>query len=129
MVFGRALPLIDSALVWQYRLPQEVATEVEQCLREWFHGFARRPGSPKSGEALRPHLLLMACQAGHVYWAGELEEVTPADENVKRALTLGPHQIAIELEKTVKNREKADRKKDESDARGNGDEEKPWRAS
>jgi hypothetical protein len=95
-VFGRALSLIETALVTQYGLPTEEAKGVEQSLYEWFHGFARRPGSPPSGESLRPHLLLMACQAGHVYWCGKMAEELPADD-VKRALTLGPQQIAIEL--------------------------------
>lgn len=104
-VFGRALSLIETALVSQYGLPAEEAKEVEQSLYEWFHGFARRPGSPRSGEGLRPHLLLMACQAGHVYWCGKMAEVSPNDDSVKRALTLGPQQIAIELATAGKDRE------------------------
>lgn len=94
--------MIQTALVSQYGLPAEEAKEVEQSLYEWFHGFARRPGSPRSGEGLRPHLLLMACQAGHVYWCGRMTEESPAQDGVKRALTLGPQQIAIELETVAK---------------------------
>lgn len=106
-IFGRVLPLIDSALVRHYRLSQDKAMEVEQSLYEWFHGFARRPGSPKSADGLRPHLLLMACQAGHVYWSGKVVEESPKDESVKRSLVLGPQEIAIEVETTVKRRETA----------------------
>lgn len=101
-VFGRALPLIETALVSQYGLPSEEAKDVEQSLYEWFHGFARRPGSPRSGEGLRPHLLLMACQAGHVFWCGRMAEESSGDDSVKRALTLGPQQIAVELETAAK---------------------------
>ena len=96
-VFGRALSLIETALVSQYGLPAEEAKEVEQSLYEWFHGFARRPGSPRSSQGLQPHLLLMACQAGHVYWCGKMAEESPNNDSVKRALTLGPQQIAIEF--------------------------------
>jgi hypothetical protein len=106
-IFGRTFSLIETALVSQYRLPVEEAKEVEQSLYEWFHGFARRPGSPRSGEGLRPHLLLMACQAGHVYWCGKMNEESPNDDSVKRALTLGPQQIAVELETVAKTGEGA----------------------
>jgi hypothetical protein len=101
-IFGRALPLVESALLQAYRLPPEDAGEMKRCLRDWFHGFARRPGSPSTEEGLMPHLMLMACQAGHVYWAGKLTDSTPADDAVKRSLTLGPYQIAIELESSIK---------------------------
>lgn len=104
-IFGHALPWIDSALSAQYRLSQEDAMEVERCLYEWFHGFARRPGSPRSADGLRPHLLLMACQAGHVYWSGKPVEESSRHERLKRSLTLGPQQIAIEVETGVKRRE------------------------
>jgi len=97
-VFSRALRLVDSALIKEYRLSPEEAAEVEQSLFVWFRGFGRRPGSPKSAEALRRHLLNMACQAGHVYWSGKLGSSLPHDEVLKRTLTLGPQQIAIEVE-------------------------------
>lgn len=120
-IFGHALPLIDSALSGQYRLSQEDAMEVEQSLYQWFHGFARRPGSPKSADGLRPHLLLMACQAGHVYWSGKVVEESPKDESVKRSLALGPQQIAIEVETVVKRRETASTEKTtEGETRGRG---------
>jgi hypothetical protein len=108
VVFGRALPLIDSILIRQYALPREEASEVERSLYEWFHGFARRPGSPASCEGLRSHLLSMACQTGHVYWAGKPDAVPATDENVRRALALGPQQIAIELEESAKQEEVAE---------------------
>ncbi len=104
-IFGRVLPLIDSALAHHYRLSQDEAMEVEQSLYEWFHGFARRPGSPKSADGLRPHLLLMACQAGHVYWSGRSVEESQRDEGVKRSLALGPQQIAIEVETARRGRD------------------------
>jgi hypothetical protein len=97
-VFSRSLRLVDSALIKEYRLSPEEASEVEQSLFVWFRGFGRRPGSPKSAEALRRHLLNMACQAGHVYWSGKLGSSQPNDETLKRTLALGPQQIAIEIE-------------------------------
>jgi hypothetical protein len=97
-VFSRTLPLLESALVQEYRLTPQEAAEVQQSLLDWFRGFARRPGSPESAEALRRHLLSMTCQAGHVYWSGKLGTSSATDERLRRALTLGPQQIAIELE-------------------------------
>jgi hypothetical protein len=120
-IFCRVLPMIDSALVRHYRLSQDEAMGVEQSLYEWFHGFARRPGSPKSAEGLRPHLLLMACQAGHVYWTGKVVEESQRDESVKRSLVLGPQEIAIEVETTVKRRETAPAVKSTYSGDGNGE--------
>ncbi len=111
-VFNRALPFIDSALVSQYMLSKEDADEVEQGLCEWFKRFSRRPGSPESVESLRPQLLLMTCHAGHVYWTGKLGAAPANDENVNRALTLGPREIAIELEKRIEEKD-INLKKDE----------------
>lgn len=107
-VFGRVLPLIDSALTHQYGLARDEATEVEGCLYEWFHGFVRRPGTPRTDETLRPHLIMMACQAAHVYRSGKLSERSPVSEDVRRSLALGPQQIAIELEKADKKQKKND---------------------
>ncbi len=98
-VFGRILPLIEKALLSNYRLPPSEATEVEQKLYEWFQRFCRRPGSVRSSAALRSELLLMACRAGHVYSISKLEDALAADERLKRSLTLGPEVIAIEIEK------------------------------
>lgn len=97
-VFGHVLPLIDRALVSNYRLPPKEATAVEQRLYEWFQRFCRRPGSSRPAEALRSELLLMACRAGHVYSISRLEALLPQDEGLQRALTLGPEVIAIEIE-------------------------------
>jgi hypothetical protein len=99
------LPLIDSALTRHYGLARNEAVEIESCLYEWFHGFVRRPGSPKSEALLKPHLIMMTCQAAHVYWSGKVSNETPGDENVRRSLTLGPQQIAIELEQSGHRRE------------------------
>ena len=104
-IFGRVLPLIDSALLQHYGLSRSEASEVEECLRDWFYGFVRRPGTPCTLTQLRPHLLSMACNAGHVYWSGKIAEDVPLDGNVQRSLTLGPQRIAVELEKTLEMRE------------------------
>lgn len=98
-VFGRILPLIERALVSNYRLPPKEATQVEQRLYEWFQRFCRRPGSARSLETLRSELLLMACRAGHVYSLSKLEDLLSTDERLKRSLTLGPEVIAIEIER------------------------------
>ena len=66
---------------------------------------------------MRPHLILMTCQAGHVWWSGKPAESAPTDENVKRSLTLGPQQIAIELEKAIE-KAKESEKKDNGDGSG-----------
>lgn len=97
-VFGRILPLIETALVTNYRLPPKEATEVEQRLYDWFQRFCRRPGSRRP-ESLRSELLLMACRAGHVYSLSKLEDLLAEDERLKRSLTLGPEVIAIEIER------------------------------
>jgi hypothetical protein len=104
-IFGRVLPLIDSALLQHYGLSRSEATEVEDCLHDWFHGFVRRPGTPCTLAQLRPHLLAMACNAGHVYWSGKIAAEVPLDGNVQRSLTLGPQRIAVELERTQEARE------------------------
>jgi hypothetical protein len=97
-VFGRALPLIHAALLQQYGLPRTEAREIEECLREWFQAFVRRPGSPLTADLLKPHLFSMACHAGHVYWSGKPADETPKEGSVRRSLSLGPQRIAIELE-------------------------------
>ncbi len=105
-VFNRTLPFIDSALLSQYRLPKGDASEVEHGLCEWFKRFSRRPGSPESVESLRGHLLLMTCHAGHVYWTAKLGADAPEDERLNRTLTLGPREIAIELERRIEEKDK-----------------------
>jgi hypothetical protein len=97
-VFTRALPLVQIALLQEYRLSAQEASEIEQSLLEWFRGFSRRPGSPQTPESLRRHLLSMTCQAGHVFCSGRLGTVKSLDERLQRALALGPQQIAIEIE-------------------------------
>jgi hypothetical protein len=97
-VFGQLLPLIERALLSNYRLPPWEANEVEQRLYDWFERFCRRPGSRHPG-SLRSELLLMACRAGHVYSVSRLEDLLATDERLKRSLTLGPEIIAIEIEK------------------------------
>lgn len=93
--------MIDSTLTSHYNVPKEDAAQIEQELFKWFDRFSRRPGSPQSAKALRPHLLLMACQAGHVYWSGRLGDKPAEDERLNRNLILGPQEIAIELERRL----------------------------
>lgn len=100
LVFRRALPLIDRTLGREYGLASEEAADVERSLYVWFQAFVRRPGTPRSEGQLRPHLIMMACQAAHVYWSGRLSDAPPKNENVRRSLTLGPREVAIEIEKT-----------------------------
>jgi hypothetical protein len=95
-VFGRLRPLIDAALIRQYRLPAQEAADVRDRLIEWFRRFCQRPGL-RSPEELETELLLMACRAGHVYSAGLSEPAS--DERVQRSLALGPEIIAIEISK------------------------------
>lgn len=97
-VFGQILPLIERALVSNYRLPPKEATEVEQRLYDWFQRFCRRPGS-RHPQSLRSELLLMACRAGHVYSISKLEDLLSTDERLKRSLSLGPEVIALEIER------------------------------
>jgi hypothetical protein len=96
-VFGRLRPLIDTALIRQYRLPAQEAAEVRDRLLEWFRRFCQRPGL-RSPEELETELLLMACRAGHVYSSGRVDEKQP-DDRVQRSLALGPEIIAIEISK------------------------------
>jgi hypothetical protein len=97
-IFARTLPLVQTALLQEYRLSAREAADIEQSLLEWFRGFSRRPGSPPSAEALKRHLLSMTCQAGHVYCSGKVGGSPIVDERLQRALTLGPQQVAIEIE-------------------------------
>ena len=107
-IFGRARPLIHSALLHQYGLPRTEAREIEECLRDWFQAFIRRPGSPQTADLLKPHLLSMACHAGHVYWSGKPANETPKEGSVRRSLSLGPQRIAIELETSEEAHENQD---------------------
>jgi hypothetical protein len=102
-VFGQLLPLIERALLSNYRLPPREANEVEQRLYDWFQRYCRRPGS-RQPESLRSELLLMACRAGHVYSVSRLEDFLATDERLQRSLTLGPEIIAIEIEKGLDKR-------------------------
>jgi hypothetical protein len=112
-VFGQVLPLIERALISNYRLPPKTATEVEQRLYEWFQRFCRRPGSRKP-ESLRSELLLMACRAGHVYSVSKLEDLLSEDERLRRSLTLGPEVIAIEIERGLDKSQSAGPTEDDS---------------
>ena len=113
-VFGQILPLIERALVSNYRLPPKEATEVEQRLYDWFQRFCRRPGSRRP-DSLRSELLLMACRAGHVYSVSRLEDLLARDDRLNRSLTLGPEVIAIEIERGLdKPKSQPDATEDES---------------
>src|SRR5215471_10050517 len=100
-VFSKTLPLLESALIQEYQLSPQEAADVEQSLLEWFRAVARRPGSPSSYESLRRHLLSMTCQAGHVFSSGRVGRSPLGHERLQRALTLGPQQIAIEVEESA----------------------------
>ena len=102
-VFGRVLPLIDRALVSNYRLAPSEARQVEAKLYEWFERFCRRPGSNRSIELLRSELVLMACRAGHVYSLAKIDSA--GDDGLQRSLTLGPEVIAIEIENGLSRRD------------------------
>jgi hypothetical protein len=97
-LFERALEVIDSTLTSLYGVPNADASQLEQELFEWFSRLARRPSSPDSVRALRPHLISMACKVGHVYWMGKPVAEQPKNETVRRSLALGPEIIAVELE-------------------------------
>lgn len=115
-LFARVLPLIDATLVKEYRLSPGEALELECSIYDWFHRFTRRPGSVKSVKALRPTLALMVCQAGHLYWVGkEQDGPLPRDEALTRTLSLGPEEIAIELEKRLEDQDGGSRRPGEEE--------------
>lgn len=120
-IFGHFLPRVESVLKTRYAFPPEYLTEMEECLRVWFRAFARRPGSLATEEGTLSQVFLMACNAGQVFWAAQDE--VPADEDLKRSLTLGPYQIMIELEHELElenGKKDGDGKKDGGDGSQEG---------
>lgn len=103
-LFYGALEVVDSTLTSLYGVPQEDAARLEQELFAWFDRLSRRPSSPESVRALRPHLISMTCKVGHVYWMGKADVERPRDEAVRRSLALGPEIIAVELENRLNSR-------------------------
>lgn len=101
LVLARTFAVVQSTLVYDYGLPPEEAARLSQELFEWFDRLTRRPGTPTSIQGLRTQLISMTCKVGHVYWAAKTDSEQPADETVRRTLTLGPDVIAYELEKRI----------------------------
>jgi hypothetical protein len=97
LVFARVLETIDNALTSLYGVPREDATKIEQGLLDWFRRYARRPGSARPAKTLRADLIMMACRAGHVYSAAQIDEPSPSRDVRERSLSLGPEVIAKEL--------------------------------
>jgi hypothetical protein len=104
-VFVRALPLIETTLRRDFRLPREHARAVEEDIGVWFSRFVLRPGSGKA-EALRMQLFCAMCEAGRRYWQWRLGGAPVADYQVRRALAREPEEMARELEAKLRQRQK-----------------------
>lgn len=105
LVFARVLETIDTALTALYGVPREDATKIEQGLLDWFRRYARRPGSARPAGSLRADVIMMACRAGHVYSAAQLDEPSPVRDTRERSLSLGPEVIAKELLESLQKRD------------------------
>jgi hypothetical protein len=108
-VFDRALPLIETTLRREFRLPREHARAVEEDIGLWFSRFALRPGSGKA-EVLRTQLFYATCAAGRRYWQWRLGGAPVVDHQVRRALAREPEEMAKELEEKLRQREKRGKK-------------------
>jgi hypothetical protein len=97
IVFARVLETVDTALTSLYAVPKEDATKIEQGLLDWFRRYARRPGSSRPAKSLRTDLITMACRAGHVYSAAQVDQQLLAPDIRERSIALGPEVIAKEL--------------------------------
>jgi hypothetical protein len=104
-VFVRALPLIETTLRRNFRLPREHARAVEEDLGFWFSRFALRPGSGKA-EVLRMHLFCATYEAGRRYWRWRLDGAPVVDHQVRLALAREPEEMAKELEEKLRLRQK-----------------------
>jgi hypothetical protein len=104
-VFVRALPLIETTLRRDFRLPREHARAVEEDIGLWFSRFALRPGSGKA-EVLRMQLFCAICEAGRRYWQWRLGGAPVVDHQVRRALAREPEEMAKELEEKLRQRQK-----------------------
>ena len=97
-VFGRALPVIRTALESNYLVPTEDANQLQESLYEWFSRFSRRPDTQRSVASLRPSLFRMTCKAAQDYWMWRHHGGRVTDDGVRFALNRDPEEIAIELE-------------------------------
>jgi hypothetical protein len=104
-VFVRALPLIETTLRRDFRLPREHARAAEEDIGLWFSRFALRPGSGKV-EVLRMQLFCATCEAGRRYWQSRLSGAPVVDHQVRRALAREPEEMARELEEKLRQRQK-----------------------
>jgi hypothetical protein len=105
LVFARVLETIDSALTNLYGVPRDDATKIEQGLLDWFRRYARRPGSARPAGSLRTDLIMMACRAGHVYSAAQVDNRASVPDVRERSLALGPEVIAKELLDSLERRD------------------------
>jgi len=104
-VFVRALPLIETTLRREFRLPMEHARAVEEDIGLWFSRFALRPGSGRAG-VLRTQLFSATCEAGRRYWQWRLGGAPVVDHQIRRVLAREPEEMAKELEEKLRQREK-----------------------
>jgi hypothetical protein len=108
-IFGRARPLIDVTLRREFRLPKADAQQLEEDVGLWFSRFSDRPGNGKTSLSYRTELFWAACQAAHRYWQWKLDGQPVADGRIKRALSRDPREMAVELEKKARERDKRSR--------------------
>ncbi len=104
-VFVRALPLIETTLRRDFRLPREHARAVEEDIGLWFARFALRPGSGRAA-VLRMQLFCAICEAGRRYWQWRLGGAPVVDHQIRRALAREPEEMAKELEEKLRQRQK-----------------------
>ena len=109
-MFGRALPLIETTLRREFRLPREHARAVEEEISMWFSRFTLRPGSGRA-ETLRVELFSATCQAGRKYWKWRLGGALVADARIRRALAREPGEMAKELAAKLWEREEREKRK------------------
>ena len=102
-VFVQALPLIETTLRRDFRLPREHARAIEEDIGLWFSRFALRPGSGKAG-VLRMQLFCAMYEAGRRYWQWRLGGAPVVDHQVRRALAREPEVMAKELEEKLRRR-------------------------
>jgi hypothetical protein len=108
-VFVRALPLIETTLRRDFRVPREHARAVEEDIRLWFSRFALRPGSGKA-EVLRMQLFCATCEAGRRYWQWRLGGAPVVDHQIRLALAREPEEMAKELEEKLQQRERREKR-------------------
>jgi hypothetical protein len=99
-VFDRALDVIHSALVSNYRLSEEEARGAEEDLRMWFERLGRRGGSGHMpAKMLRLSLLSAACQYGRSFQLWKLGGRQSPDASLNDLLAREPEEIATDLDR------------------------------